>query len=386
MFFLSILSLPVISITTAPAVYSTITLLLIGNLKFKYFEKNFNSYKTIIFLGINFLSLASFFILFKNNELETTYYGFSIDTIINYYRHSYKAVIGLIFNILLHVVILYLPFFTAILFLFKGYGNSFLKKNKLLLLFIATLLLSGVLTFQLLTFISNTYQFAFIGYVGMSLLLFVFLIYTIDLAELYDQYKIRKMVILLSITVYCLFCISSQMFSAAPVFNALNSSLKNTTYSKEYLENIDSFFQHEKRLIVGAYAADSIYYMNKTYAQRMTDVYFLPISYHIYSNFSYSYEFCLSKEKDICFNLQESEQSNSYLKSTFVSTLFYRFGKGRNGISDSYEIRRNDFIRKYKIRYFILTKYAVIDSLLDKSIEKIILDKNSGERFLILKR
>jgi hypothetical protein len=381
MFVLTILILPVISVTTALPVYGTLALLLIGNFKFKYLGE-LNTIKSIAVLFLSGLLFFLVLTIFKIKNIEP-YYSFTLESILAYYKINYKAVIYLIFNVTLHAMILFLPFYFTVYILKGKLRTGFFIRNQLLVLFFLLLLACGIISFQIFTFMSNTYQFAFISYVGLALFLYTYVFYEEKTAVEFNLYKQAIPVIL---TIYMLFSLNKiNPFKMPTIFSTLRSEFPQTGYSEEYLENINNFFSSQKNTAHGAYICDSLYYQNKSYAQRMPDIYFLPSSYYISSKCSYSYEFCLSREKDLLYKLDDGAQNQAYLKYSYTSTPFYLYAKKHPALAGNFSALRNNFLLENRIGYLLLTKNIRIDSSLSLLIKKIISDPNTGEKFLALK-
>jgi hypothetical protein len=69
-------------------------------------------------------------------------------------------------------------------------------------------------------------------------------------------------------------------------------------------------------------------------------------------------------------------------------TPFYVFVENQKAQKrfSSIEQSQVDFIREYKINYLIVTKDVVLPETLQTLIDKVITDKLTGERFILLKR
>jgi hypothetical protein len=381
-FFIVLLILPLISITTAPAIYSSMFLLLIWNLKYNSFGNI--SKKLLVVMGCNIILIAIFYRLFHIENI-TPYYSFTFDTVAEYYRKAYKAVLYFTANVSFNALLLFLPFFLIVWLITGTKRIKIVSDLKFSAMFSLTILFCGIISFQLFSFMSNTYQFAFIGYVACALLLFTFIVYSINQVTVSDL-KYRKYIFISIFCLYILFgLVSSRLLDKKNIFYPLAENGTYLPYSERYLSTIKTLFKEKKLAGFGGFIADSSYYKDLEYSQRMPDIYFLPVSYFIADNHSYNYEFCLSKEQDILFNLICDKSAAGYLQHMISSSLFYHDNPGLNTSSFFYEKKVNEFIMNRQLTYLILTKGVKPDFLLTERIDKMIVDETTGEQFVVLK-
>jgi hypothetical protein len=162
-----ILLLPVISITTAPAILTTV---FIVSVLFFYF-KVFN-FKELLFVSLSSVVLAILILLFYKITSSPIEAYIENDTpLLLRYKNAWKAVLYIlgIVNVIIFIFLGILSFYNKKI---KALDNSIF--NKLLLICMLTVS-SGVFLYQLAFYVENSYQFVYVGY-SLVFLVFALLI------------------------------------------------------------------------------------------------------------------------------------------------------------------------------------------------------------------
>jgi hypothetical protein len=83
----------------------------------------------------------------------------------------------------------------------------------------------------------------------------------------------------------------------------------------------------------------------------------------------------------------KDEWLQSVQRDAITSTPFYKYAEIQKtkGEFKNLNQSRLDFIREYKINYLITTKEVVLDSIIKNEVREEFIDKNTGEKFLLLK-
>ena len=160
--FFFLLCLPVVSIATAPAVFSGTLLILLSALFFdkKNKRKYFQVFLVTLFL-IVFIFLFYMFTGVKAEVLKTD--DKNISALIFHNLSIWKAIVGTTLSLGLRVIVL-LAFPFSLIFLFFKNRRQVLQDNLPLMSIAIAITFSGIIVFQLTTSIDNTYQFPYIGY------------------------------------------------------------------------------------------------------------------------------------------------------------------------------------------------------------------------------
>jgi hypothetical protein len=374
------LFLPVFSVTTVPAIFSTLFLLVVMNWKLKLVTRKEAWY---ILLGIFSMAIGYYLLgaLFQVKSANI-YQQLSIRGILDYYKAIWKAIVYVTAMTVFVFLILYLPVllvlgFAAgkrrILFIFSEY--------KFLFVFTFILLVSGIGIYQAFTFMNNSYQMAYISCVALTLV--VFMLFMIVYAELKTDQELRaRFVLILGIGMLGFSAIFLFHPSRSSLFVSDNSEQPSMQpYSVNYLKQLDNYFETHSENRIGAYIADEKYYDGLYYSMRMPDVYFPLSTYYIFSQVDNSYLICLSDTADMLYGYHGQERDLVFLKGIIKAAMF------RSAGSDSVQAdqQRIEFIDKYHIHYLVLTPGVHVSAAIQNRVEAEYVDDKTGEHFLALK-
>ena len=382
LFVFSLLLLPLISITTALPIYGALFLLLLINTHCRFLKETDNLKLWMTFIG-SVVFVVVFISYFKINNIES-YYNISISEVLNYFKTTYKAILYMICIVTLHVAITFGIFFSIIYLFSRRNLIFFIRQYRLLLLFSFLLLIAGIVSFQLCTFMSNTYQFAFISYIQLSLLLFIY-IYSekLELNPTIQSYWVSKLILFfyLSVCAYWLYPYGKNI-----LFSSMRAVVPKGIYSEKYLIKIDSLIESKQISFPGAYIGDSLYYKNMYYSHRMPDLYFPFSFYYLSSKYSGAYEFCLTNKQDFFYKLSTGKQNMAYLKYMVNSTPFNLYSMMNDRRDKSYFYLRNKFLEENHISFLVITSHTQLDELILNRSYGSIIDEKSGERLLLLRQ
>lgn len=164
--FLFLLFLPSISTVTAPVVFVFLSITVLALKVFKLINKS-EFWKLAIFV---FLTAMGIMLFYKILGVEIKSLTLTKDYIVEQYKITWKAMLFLTVVMVLTITALILPFS----FLLKKMGDN---KNFFQFLLLSSLALTviGIVIFQLGNFIDNFYQFPYLGYSFVYLLIVLLL-------------------------------------------------------------------------------------------------------------------------------------------------------------------------------------------------------------------
>jgi hypothetical protein len=378
---ISVLLLPCISITTAPAILATVGFLFLSNRWTKFYSR-----KEWFFIAVVLFvfALGCFVVLsmFKIKNVESMY-SFSPAYIIDYFKSSWKAVVYFLGIQVVNLLVVFGPFLVLTIVLASRIAGlrKFVAEYKFLLLFVAFVNIAGIVIFQGASFMNNAYQFAFIGYCSVCLVLFV-LINALVQKSANKLFRVSFSIVVFGFLVFS--ALKLVGISRTSLFAGHDIQAKERpAYSQKYLNEV----RDEMKTIQakpGAFISDSVYYNRMYYSKRLPDFYFPGLSYYIFGIADNSYQFCLSDTSAIYYGYTGEKRDLIFLHHGVASSLFYQdfFKPGYTPIGE----KRKMAIGKYGIRYIIMTPGAKVDEEWSTLIERSYTDKQTGQQFLVLRQ
>ncbi len=378
--FIALLLLPAVSITTTPAVFGALGMLFLANRWTKYLNKKEMRLLllTVLSYVVGLLFLISAFKMKKVPAL----YSFTPDYIIGYFKNSWKAVTYYIGIEFVNVLVVFSPFLLLLVALRgrKTEAKQFINENKVMLSIAFAFIVSGIVFFQMASFMNNAYQFVFISFCVFAISCFVLF------QKRIEGYENESSMVMASLFL-CVFL----LFSAVRLTGISRKSLfvgqelyskSYKTYSYDYLKEMESeLLKLNDR--PGAYIGDSSYYEKMYYSKRLPDFYFPGSCYHIFSIVDNSYQLCLSDTNAIVYGYNGTQRDLTFLHQSIAASLFHR--EFYQEIAKSVGEKRSEAIEKFKIAYLILTPNVLVDKEWSDKIRKTILDENTGEKLILMK-
>ncbi|MGZ3865141.1 MAG: hypothetical protein ACXVC6_06060 [Bacteroidia bacterium] len=269
----------------------------------------------------------------------------------------------------LRLILLHLPF--LILAFVLCFKKASCHKMKELFWLVFSIVASGLILFGSFYKLFDSIQF----YTNVLIILNVFCIY-IFLNWCFGDFSIgRKIKIAVAAIVFCL--LAFKIYSAVWVLN--EHSKENEIYSQEYLANIKKISASERSglatMFGGVAVEDKFYSFDKSgvnlFYQPFLKQFHPPVDLNVFEINDYS-------------TLPEVA---SIQKACVESSPFFLFVKGqkqKGQFTNIYQSRL-DFINRNAISFIVVSKYAEVDSLLEKRIVFQFKDERSGERFISLK-
>ncbi len=377
---LSLFFLPVISITTAPAILGCIGLLILLNRWTKFYAKR-DWIQLVCSLLVCAIGFVFIFSIFKIKSVGALY-SFTGPYILNYFMSSWKAVLGAILMEGVNLLFVFGPF-AVLLTCFVGGRRGlreFVQEHRFLLVLVLLINSCGILFFQAASFMNNAYQFAFIGFCSLAIMVFVsfnFLILKIERKYMRVSFNFALGLFLVFSALRLVGINSNSIFTGHDFYSAGTRH----GYSQEYLNSV-AIEMKNIQSNPGAFIGDSAYYNKLYYSKRLPDFYFPGISYFIFGKIDNSYQFCLSDTNSIYFGYTGTKRDFLFLKQAVASSLFHH--DFMYGEKKSIGEMRKDAIEKFHIQYLILTPGVKSDAEWDGMIARHYKDAQTGEQFLVL--
>lgn len=374
------LFLPVISFTAAPAVCGALGLIVLFNRWLKLVSRKDALKFFGIMAAVGVLLLGMFSVL-KMKEVGSLY-SYTPDYIIGYYMLSWKAIVFTLFMEGVNVLLVYGPYMLLLLLIPGSLAGikKFLIENRSLLIVVVFMTMAGIIFFQLTSFMNNAYQFTFIGYCAVTIVLPVLAFKASR--EFPGKYK-QAVVYTFSVLLVLFSAYRLNEMNTQSVFNGATTYEKGKiNYDSAYLAEFKAALKDEHA--PGAFVGDSAYYQVLYYSKRLPDFYF-PGSFYFSCTFTNdAYQYCLSDTAAIVYGYNGTARDRGFLSRAIQSSLFY-MDYFQRGASGSIGERRKLAIQKYGIAYIVLTPGVRPDDEWSNLIEKEIVDKNSGETLVLLK-
>ncbi|MCS6794767.1 MAG: hypothetical protein NZ516_02285 [Raineya sp.] len=359
---LNLLFLPIFYFTAAAAVFSaTTSYSFISFLLAQNKQDKANYLKAILISILSFLLIMLFYYLTSSSIAA-----------FNTEKYPYvKTWINVVGGTCIQVLFLLLPFSVLLLlanvFNYKKFNlmelllefKNFIQKHLLLILIIFW----GILVWATFHFIIDSVQlFQNVGVVTLNLLILN--------SIFYFGIKFNNKLVFYGLLITIL------------AINLYQTSLRraNQFYSQEYIENIALLLQKYQPNPIGAclfgkenyYPENHDYYINHKYSVNTN-------SSVLGSQLKYIANFYNA----VCITSMEiPNQEDAFVRSMVEKSCFYLYYKKYN-LTDITEAKKR-FIEQYKIKYVLASKFADI-SFLKNQILTIVEDKNTAEKFILLK-
>lgn len=158
-------------------------------------------------------------------------------------------------------------------------------------------------------------------------------------------------------------------------------------HSLNYLQSIANEFSGEKELI-GAYLKGDEEYLDPQYsvAHKISQSFKLDL-------YTATMEQYYSSVNLSVFDIPYSDPEKKALdfkreKNAIEATLFYLFVSEQKADGTFVSIAQSqvDFVKKYDLRYLVVTRSALVPNELEAIVERVYLDEDTQERFMVLKR
>lgn len=364
---LFLLALPLATFTALPTVLGTIILLLV----YLFWQKHrMEAWQILIYSLVLLGGFGLFYLLNPSPDTNST---FAVENqelsnrllaLLSWEKLS--MTLGRFVYALSHWLILYWPVF--LLFTFWKMHRNWLS---FLTILCGGILLSGAVAYALLADFAQATQLFYNLAITVSncLMVLLFVLCYIERSKLKSLFS-GLMLGLFALT------LSTQLFLLAQ--RHLKPRVEKT-YSKEYLQEIQSFVQNDRLSYVGAAIKAKEDYQSDF--SKMTAGYIL--GYYLqYMKDGYT-TVSLSD-----FNIPINPENERNNQKDIQSGIFYQFVEKQKKakLFSTVEESQLEFLNYYNINFLILSKLANLPPLLEGSVQKSITDPISGERFIILKQ
>lgn len=368
--FLILLCIPISSFTTFPGI--VMSLMALFAFKF-FFDGDFNK-KYIFYLIAFLICFVGFYVLFEENKIE--------EGAVSYYDTGYAVKllaldaksIMIRFNIFvkthLQYIIYYLPLLLIGL-LKKQALIEFVQERLNLMILVYLGFISGLIGWCLIFKDHNSVQL----FITLAIPLNILFIYLI--IHVFSKTKGLSRMFVVSMVVF---------FAGLHIFQGYQQYIENNTLSvsSEYLEEINQFLENEntaKPILGGSIKHPREFTKLRHTSYLKVKGYYLP---YIRNGLV---PFRLTNSE---FNLVkvEGELEKALLERYALGSTFNQFvvNGQKEGICKDEEECQVTFIKKYKLRYLVVSKGVELSQQLQQLVSRIIVDEHSGDSFYILKR
>jgi hypothetical protein len=249
----------------------------------------------------------------------------------------------------------------------KGSRSDYNETVKLIFLFACTFFITGLVAWCMLRFLTgvNSSQLFYTLFIPFAFILFLILFIS------FTRRKILTITFLLLTTVILISC------NYVQTKNGYHSE-QSPSYSQQYIDSTFSLYkQHSESPIV--FLRDSGFYMESSSNKSSLT---MPLK-HL--------AFLSGKENLVSidvFNVPPesiSTQQNQTLLY-LITSVFYQYceKQKQEGRFISLEKSQLDFIKEYHVKYLAAAPNSIISAELQTHFDRIIEDKNTGERFITL--
>tara|TARA_B100001287_G_scaffold106033_1_gene89238 strand:+ start:19616 stop:21157 length:1542 start_codon:yes stop_codon:yes gene_type:complete len=366
-----LLLLPIFSITLAPSIFTGISLIIIIN----YLSKNkFVGPEIKLFhLSIPIIIcvfILSFYKIFEPSLIQIKM-PTGINEILNEFNTFFKIKSKLIISIekIIHLILFYLPFI-ILFYLNQKRIRKLQHKNKFKFInqtFNFLFLISGIsiIFYPLFHFIFASAEFFF--YPTLPIFNIISLITIIFSLILFKNTKSYYYILGFIMLISSFFIVKTSIIH----YDKIVDTFGTKRYSENYLKEVEQEFSKIKNKI-GA----KIEHENELWASDAVDVigaYIIGLTDDPYSLVSLS-------------RTSETKYPDEHHKTLGLSSEYYQYTefKKNNNTFESYEKTQVDFINKHEIKYIIISNQMEIPKEILKLSKKVIIDKNTGEKFISL--
>jgi hypothetical protein len=366
------LFIPIASIITAPAIFSGISVWILCKILTK---KDYLTELAILVIAAVFI-----LIFYKLTGIQEDHLGNgskNMHDMFAYVLSIWKSVVYYCISIPLRFLAMIL-LVVILTIVFVKDGNKVLFKYKDLILFSIVFSISGIVIFQLLVFIDNTYQFPYIGYVAGWMTCLFFLIFII--VNGFKQKKWFKLCTLifffLSGVWYLHNKIDDQLFSSK---NLSEASLKQFDLSVAYIREVKMFFDTQKEVSGGFMLAEKD--LEQMYGgSRYSNVYQLGSYFAFFK--SNLHLLSLTDPKVLYSNFQNSP---FYKKTRSFNDVLPFYRDYKKAGDQKYGTYLKLFIERNHISFLVLSPNVNINVIDSSLFGKRIVDKSTGHQFIIVK-
>lgn len=363
------------TITALPAVTGAIFLYL-GYEWFKNKQLRKSIIKLLSCFVVFIFCYATFYKVLGVSKEASIVEPLSIAQIITKTLSIWKACVFMFCMLLFKVGIIILLSLVIILKTFSTKENQqFIK----IIFYIFFLCFSSIVTFQLIPYLDNMYQFAFVGYCATFLMIMI--VIAVNFQRLKGTKFYLSLILFILLTIYGLKrnLFFDHILIAKPNWHEsiqTNFLLQNS-FSKEYINEIKKFADYFKTskgasLIDGKDALDEYLGLRQSLTFQLGN-YLLAVSNNLH----------LPLLSDPAALYPDTDKSSkAYLKAYNFNrlTLFYKEYKS----DSSFLYNLKQYIIDNKIDYLVLSKSYDASTLMNLKINKAIKDKNTGHQFLII--
>lgn len=365
------------TITALPAVFASIMCLLI----YDWFKLK-NERKQIVKIASCFLFslvlIAVFYKLFGVSKEASTVETMGISEIISKTISLWKACVFmftmLLFKISLFIIIIFL-FIWNRLSKNTNLENIFLK----LLIFVFLLCLTGIGLFQLVPYLDNMYQFAFIGYCAVFLLLMIVIAVKVLMLN-----TLKKIILVSTTILFVYFGYQRNIIFDHILLSEVNWNINLKTnfllqhgLPEDYIQALETN-SAQLKLSNGASIIGEEDAIEEFVGLRHSATYQLGNYLMVFNN---NVNLPLLSNPDALYPDKDTTSKDYYKAKNFNrKTLFYKnYNK-----SISYHQNLNNYTQEHDIKFVFASKnvnpYQFIDSL---SIIKIVKDSNKGHQLIM---
>lgn len=368
--------LPIMTVTMLTSVVGGTWLFLVICLIMSY--KNLFTLKKILFFSIFFLTaFIGLYQLIKNDEGAVFNVNNSFLSLISFNITNLLTKFKLFLGTLIQVGILFFPYLIVILLNkpIKDWQKIYTEDKEYIAASLS-LLIAGLVSWVLFFSMNDAFQL-FTGTLGFVQILMVLL--TIRHTPILHFFGIKNMLINALIIILLGYNMSLQIKKQRYGYsNTGNYFNRGNSYSANYLKAIQNTLQTNAIHGFGCCLIDSTLLLKSPYPYQL--------SFHIIKIGDYLPLMTNRVQVVQMHDLDVSALESG--KGTFLNVLpFYKFAKKQQqeGTFQGVAQSQIDFIKKYKLKFLILSKNISLDELFTPLIRETIVDESSGERFIILK-
>jgi len=367
--FYPLLALPIINITLAPVIFTSIILYL---LVISIIYKNFvNQLKPIILTIFFALCIWIFYFIQKKIEI----YGLPVSEIIKINKSQPLQILNVFVASFIIYFSVFIWYFIPGIFIYYKNRNRELKDTIWynIFLFGFIILFSGSFFWAILNPLHDSNQFYVLPVYFFSNIL-ISLLFLLYLKKSYNFGHIVKKLFYL----YLLFIIFINIYNIK--YNCVFFKMRDikSMYSKEYIDKIFAVIKCEDEIpnIGTIYSRIDIYY---SFDAQVTITYLPPIDnmipFHNTVNLNSPYDFIYRTDSYKIIKRSENIINNN---------LFIKYLKKENYNEKNIDELRIRFIKENNIKYLVLKKGYKLPPIYDEIVKEQYYDNITGENFVIL--
>ena len=353
-----LLLLPVFNIIYAPALYLTL-----GSITLFYYLMH-RTRRNIFLLLVVLISAFFIFIFYKYNSSETT---IQLNLLNLLKRSLHFSFIYRIWDVVKDVVISYAILWAPLLLLtFFNYKKSIqiIKETKTIFSITLLLVFWGLVIWNILYDLYDSFQFFFLTLIGFSLLsiVSVFLVFS-----KLDTLFLKRLMIVFIFTVCVFFTYNMFQIPGFYIYTDNPNSI-------EYVDQVQKKIKEKQNFnYIGVNIKSTQERINSRNSYGKITNYFI-------TNYDGFYTVCLNPNSEFGNNTQD----NTYNHVTDPAA-FQEYLKNKGSMNKSTEQIYVDYIKENKIEYLVLDKNVELPGVFCSMVDTILIDKKSGESFVFLK-